>query len=206
MLGEHNAMNALAAFAVARRMGIEEGRIIEALTGASGAEMRLQLARVSLPAGGEARVLNDAYNANPDSMLAALATLASLQSGRGSEKGTCEAGRRVAILGDMFELGPTAANLHSLVIARLAELRESISLAVLIGEQMCRAGAALQAAGWPEDRLLLLPAGDESAIRAAAASIQPHDVVLLKASRRMRLERVLSAPTASPAPVAAAAS
>jgi UDP-N-acetylmuramoyl-tripeptide--D-alanyl-D-alanine ligase len=203
MLGEHNAMNALAAFAVGRRMAIEEGRILEALTGASGAEMRLQLTRVSIPAGGEARILNDAYNANPDSMLAALATLTSLRPGTAS-------GRRVAILGDMFELGPTAAALHGQVIDRLAELGDSIGLAVLIGEQMCRAGAALSAAGWSDHRLLLLPAGDDAAIRTSAAAIQPHDVVLLKASRRMRLERVLSAIAAmhsmTPAPVAAAAS
>ncbi len=206
MLGEHNAMNALAAFAVARRMGIEEGRIIEALSGASGAEMRLQLAQVALPAGGRARVLNDAYNANPDSMLAALATLATLRPGLGESGGVGpggeRTGRRVAILGDMFELGSTAATLHAQVVECVLRLRNSIGLVVLIGEQMCRAGAALRAAGWPDDRLLLLPAGDDPAIRAAAASIRPHDVVLLKASRRMRLERVLLALAATAAPVA----
>lgn len=203
MLGEHNAMNALAAYAVGRRMAIEEGRIIEALSGAGGAEMRLQLSRVALPGGGEARILNDAYNANPDSMLAAIATLTGLRPGAGSG-----GGRRVAIVGDMFELGPAAAELHGLVIARLAELGESIGLAVLVGEQMCRAAESLRAAGWGEDRLILLPAGDEKAVREAAALIGPQDVVLLKASRRMRLERVLSALTAqtsgAAAPVAAA--
>lgn len=206
MLGEHNAMNALAAFAVGRRMAIEEGRIIEALSGASGAEMRLQLACVRLPGGGEARILNDAYNANPDSMLAAIQTLVSLNPGRGQHGG----GRRVAIVGDMFELGSTAAQMHDQVIARLAELGDSIGLVVLMGEQMCRSGEALSAAGWSEDRVLLLPKADEAAARAAAAAIRPHDVVLLKASRRMRLERVLSALAAqsasTPAPVAAAAS
>jgi len=205
MLGEHNAMNALAAYAVGRRMAIEEGRIIEALSGAGGAEMRLQLSRVALPGGGEARILNDAYNANPDSMLAALATLAALRPGS-----TGGGGRRVAILGDMFELGPGAAELHGLVIAQLAELGESIGLAVLVGEQMCRAAESLRAAGWGEDRLILLPAGDEGSVREAAAAIGAQDVVLLKASRRMRLERVLSALAArasgAAAPVAATAS
>ena len=201
MLGEHNAMNALAAYAVARRMGIEEGRIIEALSGASGAEMRLQVTRVALDGGGSARVVNDAYNANPDSMLAALDVLASLST----------EGRRVAVLGDMFELGPTSAEMHAQVLSRLAGLREAISMAVLIGGQM--AGAAREAligAGWPESELLLLPEADEAAIRAAAEQVRPHDVVLLKASRRMRLERVLSALAAAgaagPAAVGAAAS
>lgn len=205
ILGEHNAMNALAAYAVGRRMAIEEGRIIEALSGAGGAEMRLQLSRIGLRGGGEARILNDAYNANPDSMLAAIATLAALRPGSASG-----GGRRIAILGDMFELGPGAAELHGLVIARLAELGESIGLAVLIGEQMCRAAESLRLAGWGDDRLLLLPAGDEGSFREAAAVIGPQDVVLLKASRRMRLERVLSALTeqtsGASAPVAAIAS
>lgn len=208
MLGEHNAMNALAAYAVGRRMGIEEGRIIEALSGAAGEEMRLQLTRTALRGGGWARTLNDAYNANPDSMMAALATLASLCPASSGGGGGAE-GRRVAILGDMFELGPTAAALHAQVIDRLHSLRETIGMAVLIGEQMCRAGAALTAAGWGPDELLLLPTGDEAAIAAAAARIRPGDLVLLKASRRMRLERVLSAlagPSTAPAPVAAAVS
>lgn len=207
MLGEHNAMNALAAYAVGRRMGIEEGRIIEALSGAAGAEMRLQLARAPLPGGGAARILNDAYNANPDSMIAALGTLASLSPWAGESGGVGAArGRRIAILGDMFELGPTAAALHAQVIDRLASLGESIGLAVLIGDQMCRAGEALAAAGWGPDRLVCLPAGDDAAIAAAAARIRPGDLVLLKASRRMRLERVLSVLAAGPAPVAAAVS
>lgn len=195
MLGAHNAMNALAAFAVGRRMGIEEGRIIEALSGARGEEMRLQLVRVPLPGGGEARVLNDAYNANPDSMLAALDTLASL---------TPTGGRRVAILGDMFELGPTADELHALVVDRLLAMRDSIGLAVLIGERMARAGTLLDRADRQADRLLLLPAtpSDDSACRAAAACIRPGDVVLLKGSRRMRLERVLAALAIEPVPVA----
>src|SRR3954464_8674883 len=69
LLGRHTAANALAAIAVARKMGLREDEIIENLSSAHGPEMRLQLKKV-----GAISVLNDAYNANPNSMKAALET------------------------------------------------------------------------------------------------------------------------------------
>src|SRR5688572_9365500 len=97
LLGRHTACNALAAIAVARKLRVREATIIETLADAYGADMRLQLRQC-----GEVAVLNDAYNANPNSMRAALETATSLP----------HAGRRVAILGDMRELGGASERYH----------------------------------------------------------------------------------------------
>ncbi|HYE02353.1 MAG TPA: UDP-N-acetylmuramoyl-tripeptide--D-alanyl-D-alanine ligase, partial [Phycisphaerales bacterium] len=98
LLGAHNALNVLAALAVARRLGVPEAAIAAALAGARPAPMRLE----PQTAGGIA-LLNDAYNANPESMAAALRTLAELVP---------PGGRRVAVLGDMLELGPEEERFH----------------------------------------------------------------------------------------------
>lgn len=195
MPGEHNALNAVAAFAVARAMGIEEGRILEALSGAAGADMRMQVVRVPV-AGGEARIINDAYNANPDSMLAALGTLAALHPAAG--------GRRIAILGSMFELGSASDQMHAAVLQRVAAMGEQIGLVVLVGERMAAAAPVLAQAGWTRERVVVLAeAGDESC-RVAAGLIGRGDLVLLKGSRRMRLERVLESAQSAAAAVAGA--
>src|SRR5205814_5517050 len=97
MLGRHSAANALAAIAVARKMGLEVEAIIDALSRAHGPDMRLQLSRVN-----GVTVLNDAYNANPNSTRAAIETLAALPA----------RGRRVAVLGDMLELGDHSDRYH----------------------------------------------------------------------------------------------
>src|SRR5207302_8397356 len=97
MLGKHNACNALAALAVARRMGVSEDMAIETLAEARGPEMRLQkhhLGRITL--------INDAYNANPNSMRAALETIAALPT----------RGRRIVVVADMLELGQSSDRYH----------------------------------------------------------------------------------------------
>lgn len=193
--GEHNALNAVAAFAVARAMGVEEGRVLEALSGAAGADMRMQVVRV--PAGrGHARIINDAYNANPDSMLAAIGTLVALHPAAG--------GRRIAILGSMFELGSASGEMHAAVVQRVAAMGEQIGLVVLVGDRMAAAAATLADARWPRERVVVLAEASGENCRVAAGLIGPGDLVLLKGSRRMRLERVLESALAGAAAVAGA--
>ena len=91
LLGRHAAANALAAVAVARRLGVPEDAIVAGLAEASGPEMRLDLSEIN-----GVKILNDAYNANPASVAAALETLRDLPHD----------GRKIAVLGDMLELGP----------------------------------------------------------------------------------------------------
>lgn len=172
LLGRHTAVNALAAIAVARRLGVPDQTIIEGLAEATGPDMRLQLLRA-----GTVTILNDAYNANPASMAAALRTLGDLET----------SGRRVAVLGDMFELGATTEEAHRELGRQAAAL--SLDLLCCVGTHTRLAADAAITAGMPADRVLHLPDA------ATAASTIPDrlsdgDLVLLKGSRGMKLETV----------------
>lgn len=193
--GAHNACNALAAIAVARRLGIGDERTIGALADAAGAEMRMQVLRIPV-GGGEARILNDAYNANPESMAAALGTLSSLSPAAG--------GRRVAVLGDMFELGSASDELHRGVVRRALMDRAGVDLLILIGQRMAAAAGALGQLADPAGRVVAMSGCGDDACRKAALHIRAGDLVLLKGSRRMKLERVLESLGESPSSVAGA--
>ncbi|HWB54009.1 MAG TPA: UDP-N-acetylmuramoyl-tripeptide--D-alanyl-D-alanine ligase [Tepidisphaeraceae bacterium] len=175
LLGKHTASNALAAIAVARRLGLREEIILQGLANAHGAEMRLQLQTKN-----GITILNDAYNANPASMKAALETLQTLQ----------RTGRAVAILGDMRELGESSERFHREVgqFAAAAKL-DALYCVGQLSELM--ANAARQA-GMAEKSILHF-SDSHSAAKALAGAFAEGDVVLLKASRAMQLERVAAA-------------
>ncbi|MGH3425183.1 MAG: glutamate ligase domain-containing protein, partial [Nocardioidaceae bacterium] len=124
-------------------------------------------------------VVNDAYNANPDSMRAALATLASMGAGGGS--------RTVALLGEMLELGDGAAEQHEAVGRLAIELGIDRVVAVGPGAAGIHDGATAQ-----EGRSTRV-ADTEGAIDWAHQHLGPGDIVLVKASRASGLERVASA-------------
>lgn len=178
LLGAHNASNAAMAVAVARRLRIPDDSIRAGLAAVSGASMRLERRRI-----GSVDLINDAYNANPDSVLAAVATLASLRPAPG--------GRRVLILGDMLELGPLAPALHADVLATVAS-QSGIDHAILVGPLMSDASRDL-ARAWGSSRVQCVPDSSAPHAEAVAAAIRPGDVVLLKASRGTRLERIADA-------------
>ncbi|MFN0133233.1 MAG: UDP-N-acetylmuramoyl-tripeptide--D-alanyl-D-alanine ligase [Phycisphaerales bacterium] len=172
LLGRHNAINAAAAVAVGRRLGVPDEAIARGLRSVHGAEMRLQPCEVR-----GIRIINDAYNANPDSMRAALVTLA--EAGAGAR-------RRVAVLGDMLEMGEHREAVHREIGSLLASMTD-LDLVVLVGESMRLAGEALNG------RARHVPELDPESAASVAAMLRPGDVVLLKGSRRMRLERVEAA-------------
>jgi UDP-N-acetylmuramoyl-tripeptide--D-alanyl-D-alanine ligase len=141
--------------------------------------------RMHVRRAGGVTVLDDAYNANPGSMRAALATLA-------------EAGgtRRVAVLGEMKELGPAAEREHQ----ALADAVVSAGVSLLVS---CGGLADLVARGAGARGVdVVLAADAAAAARAAAERVRPGDVVLVKASRSVGAERVVEALTAGPAPQA----
>lgn len=177
LLGAHNAVNAAAAVAVARRFGVEHDAVAAGLARVTGADMRLQVSTVA-----GVRVINDAYNANPDSMAAAIALFA--EAGRGAV-------RRVAVLGDMLELGDSGPSWHAEVVARALDPEVGLDLLVLVGPRMAAA-----ARGLSDDRVALVPNPSDSAVAAVADRLRPGDTVLLKGSRGMTIERVLAALTA----------
>jgi UDP-N-acetylmuramoyl-tripeptide--D-alanyl-D-alanine ligase len=192
LAGEHNALNAIAAVAVARRMGVADDRIAAALAQVRPVTMRMEEQLI-----GDVRVINDAYNANPESMRASITAF--LES-------TPDAPRRVLILGDMLELGDASTSQHRQLLEWIARHRNAaeIDTVVLIGPAMARAhasvGDALRDAigrrntdAKRSDRLLLHAELTDDEAPAIAALLQAGDTVLLKASRGMALERIAAA-------------
>lgn len=171
-VGEHNAMNAAAAFALATALGYGAGECVQGLMAARPYERRLNV--IDTPSG--YTVLDDCYNANPASMVAALRTL----------EGLAEGGRPVAVLGDMLELGDNEEREHR-VLGEMASAH--VKLLAFFGE---RSKAGHQAAASLGDA-----AGHFTDVDELVAWLKPRlrkgDVVLVKGSRGMRLERVVEA-------------
>lgn len=179
LLGEHNAVNALAAVAVARWFGLADPDIARGLGAAALPDMRLQVIRFQPPGGGGRPlvVLNDAYNANPQSMSAALKTLTDFPASN--------AARRIAILGDMLELGDQSPALHRQTLQRASDL-PAIDEIIAIGPAMSAAAAGLP-------RVLAVGEWRQGLAQEMAEKLCYGDVVLLKGSRAMKMERILDA-------------
>jgi UDP-N-acetylmuramoyl-tripeptide--D-alanyl-D-alanine ligase len=175
--GEHLVGCALAAAAVAHVLGVGPTDAAAGLAGAKLSPMRMQVLR--RPDG--LTIVNDAYNANPSSMAAALKTLAAL--GR-------PGGRTVAVLGEMAELGPSAADEHDR-IGRLAT-RLGIDRLVGVGELgRVLVNAARMEGMWPEEAEAVTD--PEAAVALLTPTLGPADVVLVKASRVVALDMVADA-------------
>jgi UDP-N-acetylmuramoyl-tripeptide--D-alanyl-D-alanine ligase len=175
--GEHLVGCALATAAAASVLGLGPADVAAGLAGASLSPGRMQVRR--RPDG--LTVVNDAYNANPSSMAAALKTLAAL--GR-------DGGRTLAVLGEMAELGPTAAVEHDR-IGRLAT-RLGIDRLIGVGESgRVMVNAARMEGMWPEEAEAV--ADPDAALALLTPVLGPADVVLVKASRVVALDRVADA-------------
>lgn len=172
--GRHNVYNALAAAAVGLGAGIQPEAIAEALGSARVAAMRME---TFVTASG-VTVVNDAYNANPSSMRAAVDTLADIDA----------SGQRVAVLGDMAELGSLTELAHFELGEHLATL--PIDVLVTVGERARRIAEGAKAAGM--DGESVRPCAD--AVEASEVlddTLEAGDVILVKASRVMGLERIV---------------
>lgn len=167
--GRHMALNAIAAAAVAVRLGLPPELALERLATFTGVEMRLQRMQV-----GERTILNDAYNANPASMLAA-ADVLSGQTG----------GRKVFIAGDMRELGPREKEIHLRVGQDLAATGVDFLIGVGPLGRYIAEGAA--SAGLPAEARDSV----ESLMDSVTDLTRPGDIVLIKGSRGMKMERLI---------------
>jgi UDP-N-acetylmuramoyl-tripeptide--D-alanyl-D-alanine ligase len=194
LLGLHNVDNALAAIAAGRAMGVEDRVAAEALAAMTGVDMRMQVKRFGAPEAASGvpegvTLINDAYNANPDSMHSALATLASFPAA---------AGRRIAVLGDMLELGDESLAEHRRIGDKLFDLHRrpdgdtGIDLVILIGTHM-RAAADLLAHTWPRDSYTYFDKWTDDLPARIASMTCAGDTILLKASRGLRFERIAAA-------------
>ncbi|MEE1825966.1 UDP-N-acetylmuramoyl-tripeptide--D-alanyl-D-alanine ligase [Streptomyces sp. BE20] len=182
LYGEHHVSNALAAAAVATELGMTVDDTAEALSEA-GALSRWRMEVVDRADG--VTVVNDAYNANPDSMRAALRALVSM-GGRGPERR-----RTWAVLGEMRELGEESLAEHD-AIGRLA-VRLDVTKLVAVGgrEAACMELGARNEGSWGEESVLVSDA--DAAVELLRSQLRPGDVVLVKASRSVGLEKVAEA-------------
>ncbi|MFE9922954.1 UDP-N-acetylmuramoyl-tripeptide--D-alanyl-D-alanine ligase [Streptomyces sp. NPDC005774] len=178
LYGEHHVSNALAAAAVAHELGMSADEIALALSEA-GSLSRWRMEVTERPDG--VTVVNDAYNANPESMRAALRALASMGKGR----------RTWAVLGQMAELGDEALAEHD-AVGRLA-VRLNVSKLVAVGgrEAAWLQLGAYNEGSWGEESVHVSDA--QAAVDLLRSELRQGDVVLVKASRSVGLESVAQA-------------
>ncbi|MFF5492953.1 UDP-N-acetylmuramoyl-tripeptide--D-alanyl-D-alanine ligase [Streptomyces aquilus] len=178
LYGEHHVSNALAAAAVAHELGMSAEEIATALSEA-GSLSRWRMEVTERPDG--VTVVNDAYNANPESMRAALRALVAMGRGR----------RTWAVLGKMAELGDEALAEHD-AVGRLA-VRLNVSKLVAVGgrEASWLQLGAYNEGSWGEESVHVSDA--QAAVDLLRSELRPGDVVLVKASRSVGLESVATA-------------
>jgi UDP-N-acetylmuramoyl-tripeptide--D-alanyl-D-alanine ligase len=182
--GAHHVGNSLAAAAVALELGLSPAAVADAL-GRVTPTSRWRM-EVTERADG-VTVVNDAYNANPDSVRAALEALTAMSTGR----------RTVAVLGEMLELGAASAEEHR-GVGRLAR-RLDIDRLVIVGGGARAIHDGALAAGAVDGEESVVVADVPAAVTTLGAMLRPGDVVLVKASRGAGLERVAAGLLAEPA-------
>jgi UDP-N-acetylmuramoyl-tripeptide--D-alanyl-D-alanine ligase len=177
--GEHNVGNALAAAALAGQLGMGLDAVAEGLSAAT-VRSRWRMEVTRRPDG--VTVVNDAYNANPEALQAALSALAAMARGR----------RAFAVLGHMTELGAQAAELHEQAGRQAA--RAGLAGLIVVGEEAAPMLAGAKADPSWRGELRQVPDA-AAAVTEVERLARPGDVVLVKASRAANLQRVALALT-----------
>lgn len=173
--GVHNVVNALAAAAVGKAMGCTPEQVLEGLESYEGTMWRTEIIEA-----GEILILNDAYNANPVSAAASLELLHNWDN--------AQPHRRVAVLGDMLELGEVAPQSHRRLGQKAVE--SEVELLIAVGDHASELVTGACEAGMSREQVVLSVDVDE-AWHELEARLQPGDLVLLKGSRRVGLERLV---------------
>jgi UDP-N-acetylmuramoyl-tripeptide--D-alanyl-D-alanine ligase len=173
-LGAHNACNALSAIAVAKRLGVPDDAIVAGLGASTSPEMRMQMLKY-----GGVTVIHDAYNANPSSMRAAISTLSELET----------AGRRVAVLGEMRELGDAFARCHRDIGQAVAGSKIDVLVGVESGGNVI-VERAVQAGFAGEKHTF---ASSRECAQAIPSIVRNGDLVLVKGSRSVEMEHAVEA-------------
>jgi len=169
-LGRLSVHNALAGAAVGRAAGLTVDEITEGLAAGWSAPHRVQLVRL-----GGVTIVDDSYNASPRSVVAALDLLAGLP------------GRRGAVLGEMLELGEASAEGHRVVGEAAAR---TVDWIVVVGPDAAPIAEGAVSAGMDPDRIVRVRDA-EAALDILPARLRDGDVVLVKASRGIGLDRVV---------------
>jgi UDP-N-acetylmuramoyl-tripeptide--D-alanyl-D-alanine ligase len=172
LIGRHSVHTALRAAAVGLAEGLTWQEIIEGLH-----SQHTQLRLVAVRTESGALILDDTYNASPESTLAALNLLDELE------------GRKIAVLGDMLELGPYEAQGHEMVGVRAAEVVDQL---VTVGERGRLIATAAQQSGLADQYITQVEDAPQ-AVEYLSSRLAAGDIVLVKGSHGMRMERIVSA-------------
>ncbi len=174
-IGRHNVYNALCAIAVGENAGVESDKIHAGLLAFTGCAMRAQVEKR-----GDVTVIEDCYNASPESMRTSIDTLCHVAKN----------GRKIAVLGDMRELGHDSAKMHFSVGEYAAEKGVDILFTFGAGATEIAKGAA--SAGMREESIISFENAEDAAGAAQKLKtiIKKDDVILFKASRALKLERI----------------
>ena len=171
--GDHNLYDALAAIAVGEALRIPKGDIAKALAGFTSTSMRMEIKVAN-----GFKVISDCYNANPSSTKMALQTLGNMKV----------AGLRIAVLGDMLELGKESGNLHKQIGAMVPEMNFDLLLAV--GKEAKKYVEGAKSRGMKN--VFHFDSVNE-AVNHLCQTVAEGDVVLVKGSRGMHMEKVVDA-------------
>lgn len=171
--GLHNVENAISAIAIGRQLGLSYSEIVAGLSNATISGMRMEIIELN-----NYIIINDTYNANPTSTIAALHSLQEIAFNR----------RMVAVLGNMFELGMGSKDGH-LRVGKIAALC-GVSLLVTVGDLAKHIAVGAEKAGLSSTGIIICK-DNEDAIEKLANIILPEDVVLVKGSRGMRMEEIV---------------
>jgi UDP-N-acetylmuramoyl-tripeptide--D-alanyl-D-alanine ligase len=172
-IGKHNVLNALVSFAIGTKLGLTPDEIANALS-----KYRADALRQNITQKGEQTVIVDCYNASPDSMRASLTVLSQTMP-----KGN---GRRIAVLGDMLELGDMSEKLHAMVGEFVGQSKADVLFCY--GNEAQNIGKV--ALTYNKDVKFFT---DKSQLNGSLKDfLQPDDVVLFKASRGMKLEDTIN--------------
>jgi UDP-N-acetylmuramoyl-tripeptide--D-alanyl-D-alanine ligase len=173
LLGLHNVQNLLAALAACRGLGIALEEVLPAVSRLRACRRRLERIQA-----GRLTIIDDSYNANPESARASVRVLAGLHGHA----------RRVLVLGDMLELGASAEEQHKRIGLETAQA--GIDVLVAVGELARSAAAGAIEGGMPESSVVSIASTDD-AIACAPALVRAGDVVLVKGSHRTGLDRLV---------------
>jgi UDP-N-acetylmuramoyl-tripeptide--D-alanyl-D-alanine ligase len=176
--GRHIAQNVLAVLGAAYLAGADMPRVIGAMAGLEAEKGRGRRHRLAAGSGGEIVLIDESYNANPASMKAALDMLGAAEPGEG--------GRRVAVLGDMLELGEHAPKLHAGLAPALVEA--GVDIALLAGPEMAALAAKL-----PDDMKVEHRDSVEALLPLVLDTVRGGDVVMVKSSNGTGSARVVEA-------------
>lgn len=169
--GKHNAVNSLAAIACMQLYQLTDEQIISGLAKTQPVSMRMEFREIN-----GITFINDAYNASPEAMKVALESLSNI-TGK----------RHIAILGDMLELGDYEIQAHENLATDV--MKNSVDILVTVGELSTNTADSVIKLGFPREKVISV-ADAESAAELLPFLVEKGDIILLKGSRRLKLEQI----------------